>query len=464
MTRPNIIVFFTDQQRWDSCGCYGQPLPTTPELDRMAGEGVLFRHAFTPQPLCTPARACLQTGRYATETGVFMLDIALPTDEPTIARHLTQAGYDTGYIGKWHLAATNPRYADPAKRPGQREAYDCVTDPIPLERRGGYDDFWLASNHLESTTQGYGGFLYDRDGQKREFPEGRFRTDAMTDWALEYLESREDAENPFFLFLSYIEPHWQNDRRAHDAPHGLAEQFRAAEVPADLRDFDGQPKWLIPDWREDYGEYLACVNSLDQNLGRVRRKLAELGRADDTLIVFTSDHGCHFGKHNSGAKDTCHESSIRVPMVLHGPGFTGGKVEDRLASLIDIAPTLLRAADIPIPAALRGRPLQEALDPGCADWPEEIFYQLSPDILGRGIRTARWKYAVKAPGTDGWDAMSSDTYVEDFLFDLESDPHELNNLVADPSLADVRADLRARLIRRMAEAGESEPLIQLQSV
>jgi len=429
------------------------------ELDRMAAEGVCFERAFTPQPLCTPARACLQTGRYATETGVFMLDIALPMDEPTIAHHLAGAGYETAYVGKWHLAATQPRYADPARRPGQTEPFDCTFRPVPPERRGGWNDFWLVSNHLESTTQGYGGHLFDGDGNPREFPEGRHRVDAMTDWALEYLESGTSRDRPFCLFLSFIEPHWQNNRKNHDAPHGLAAQFRNAQIPADLADFEGQPGWLIPDWREDYCAYLACVNVLDQNLGRIRRKIQEMGIADNTLVVFTSDHGCHFGKHNSGAKDSCHDASIRVPLVLCGPGFVGGKVEQRLVSLIDLPPTLLHAAGAPIPETMQGRPLQDALDPATRDWPEEVFYQISPSILGRGIRTHRWKYAVKAPDKDGWDSMNSNLYVEDFLYDLEADPHELVNRVADPASAPVRAELRERLLQRMAAAGEPPPHI-----
>lgn len=459
MALPNIIVFFTDQQRWDSCGCYGQALPTTPALDRMARSGVLFRNAVTPQPLCTPARSCMQTGRYATETGVFMLDIALPTDERTIAHHLSASGYSVGYLGKWHLAATNPRYASSLRRPGQQNPFECSVDPVPPDRRGGYKDFWLASNHLESTTQGYGGHLFDAAGRRREFPEGRYRVDAMTDWAIDYLDTCQNRASPFFLFLSYLEPHWQNNRRSHDSPHGLATKFRNAEIPPDLRSFNGQPQWLIPDWREDYPHYLACVNSLDMNLARIRQKLKEMGVADNTLLIFTSDHGCHFGKHNPGAKDSCHDASIRVPMVIEGPGFQGGLKVDRIASLIDIPPTILRAAGVSIPSFMQGRPLQEALDPSVTDWPEEAFFQISPLIIGRGIRTAQWKYSVKAPDKDGWDEMSSDCYVEDFLYDLQIDPHELKNLVNDPALESVRADLRRRLIRKMVQAGEHPPRI-----
>jgi len=458
-SKPNIVFILTDQQRWDTCGCYGQQLPVTPELDRMARDGVVFEQAFTPQPLCTPARACLQTGRYATETGVFMLDIALPTDEPTIARFLGDAGYRVGYLGKWHLASTQERYAHSSKRAGQREPFECSVEPVPPDRRGGYRDFWLASNHLESTTQGYGGHLFDDAGRRREFPEGRHRVDVMTDWALEFLGEQSAAGQPFFLFLSYLEPHWQNNRKTHDAPYELEENFLGAGIPPDLDDFDGQPTWLIADWRQEYPRYLACCNIIDRNLGRLRRKLEDMGVADNTLIIFTSDHGCHFGKHNAGAKDSCHEASLRVPLVLHGPGFRGGRRCGRLASLIDLPPTLLQAAGAPIPVTMRGRPLQEAIDPLVNDWPEQIFFQISPSELGRGLRTNRWKYSVSAPDRSGWDDMNAETYQEAALFDLRHDPQERRNLVADRQTEQVRAGLREILARWMVSIGEPAPVI-----
>ena len=235
--QPNILFIFSDQQRWDSVGCYGQSLPTTPHLDAMAAEGVRFERAFTPQPLCTPARACLHTGRYATEVDTWMLSMALPTDEPTVAHHLTRAGYETGYIGKWHLASTAERYADPGKRPGQREACDCRTSPVPRERRGGFDDFWLAADCLEHTSHGFDGYLFDGEGGRVDMPEGQFRVDWLTDLAVDYLRTR-DGQRPFYLFLSYIEPHWQNDQSTHPAPEEFVDPFRTFAEPGDLADSD----------------------------------------------------------------------------------------------------------------------------------------------------------------------------------------------------------------------------------
>lgn len=442
MVQPNIVWVFSDQQRWDTAGCYGQKLDITPNLDRMAALGVRFEHAFTCQPVCGPARACLQTGKYAAEMGCFRNGIALPLDETTIAHHLAAAGYEVGYIGKWHLASTS----------GLGEAdVDYRTRPVPPERRGGYKDYWLASDVLEFTSHSYDGHMFDAQGQAREFPPGRYRVDAHTDWVLEYLRSR-TGERPFFLFISYIEPHHQNDHNRYEGPHGSRERFAGYEVPGDLVDTAG-------DWRENYPDYLGCIHSLDQNLGRIRAELEALGLAENTLLIYTSDHGSHFRTRNREYKRSCHEASIRVPLVLYGPGFSGGQVIDDLVSLIDLPPTVLRAGGIEPPVSMRGRPLQ-ALAAGTAeDWLQEVFLQISESQVGRALRTGRWKYGVNAPDKDGNTDPGSMQYVEQYLYDLQADPHERHNLVADPAYAEVRAQLAGRLRQRMAAAGEDVPAI-----
>lgn len=438
--QPNIIFFFTDQQRWDTCGCYGQELPITPNLDRMASEGVKFESAFTCQPVCGPARACIQTGKYATEVGVHTNHRLLPIDEPTIAKWLSGAGYEVGYIGKWHLASCGPRNGPD----------DFRTRPVPPERRGGYEDFWLASDVLEFTSHSYDGYMFDGDMSKREFPEGRYRADVLGDWTLEYLDSR-TGEKPFFLFLSFIEPHHQNDHGRYEGPHGSKERWADYKVPGDLVDTEG-------DWRENLPDYLGCCNSLDKNLGRIRDKVEELGIADNTLIIFTSDHGSHFRTRNSEYKRACHDSCIHIPMVISGPGFTGGKVIEELVSLIDLPPTVLSTGGLEMPSSVRGRPLQQLVDDTATDWREELFLQLSESHCGRAIRTQKWKYSVRAPDKTGSDP-DSDVYVEDYLYDLESDPHERNNLVSEPGYENIRAKLAARLKKRMSQAGEQKPEI-----
>ena len=439
--KPNVLFFFTDQQRWDVCGCYGQELPITPNLDRMAAEGIKFDNAFTCQPVCGPARACIQTGKYATELGCHTNNRMLPINEPTIAKWLGKAGYETSYIGKWHLASRGPREGDD----------DFRARPVPPERRGGYRDFWLASDVLEFTSHSYDGHMFDGDMNRREFPEGRYRADVLGDWTLEYLDSI-TGEKPFFLFLSFIEPHHQNDHNCYEGPHGSKERWANYDIPGDLIGTEG-------DWHENFPDYLGCCNSLDENLGRVRAKLDELGIADNTLVIFASDHGSHFRTRNSEYKRSCHDGCIHVPMVIHGPGFTGGRTVEDLVSLMNLPPTIMTAGGLEIPDSMRENPLQGLVSGTAADWLEEVFLQISESQCGRAIRTKKWKYSVRAPEKKGSDP-DSDVYVEDFLYDLESDPHERNNLVADPFYNNVRAHLEARLKARMIQAGEQEPEIR----
>ncbi|MBF0243738.1 MAG: sulfatase-like hydrolase/transferase [Planctomycetes bacterium] len=439
MALPNILFFFSDQQRWDTCGCYGQKLDTTPNLDRMAKEGVRFDKAFTCQPVCGPARACIQTGKYATEVNCPTNGYRLPANERTLAHHLAGKGYDTAYIGKWHLASCGPS--------GGPDEF--CTKPVPPDRRGGYDH-WLASDVLEFTSHSYDGHMFDAAGNKREFPQGRYRADAQTDWVLEYLRNR-NTDRPFFLFTSYIEPHHQNDHGHFEGPKGSKEKYKDFIVPGDLMDTGGN-------WQEEYPDYLGCINSLDENLGRINCALEELGLLENTLLIYTSDHGSHFCTRNSEYKRSCHEGCIRIPMVLRGPGFTGGIAPEGLTSLIDLPPTLLRAAGLDAPASMRGHALQDLVENPATDWPKEVFLQISESHCGRAIRTARWKYSVRAPGVSGC-APSSEVYVEDFLYDLEADPHEKVNLIQEPGLGSLREELSRTLKRRMVEAGESEPKI-----
>lgn len=270
---PNILFLFSDQQRPDTMGCYGQALPVSPQLDRLAAEGVRFDGAFTCQPVCGPARAALQTGKWATRTGCFKNNIALPETERTLAHYLNDAGYQTGYIGKWHLAST-----------GEEQNYR--EKPIPPHLRGGYRDFWVASDVLEFTSHSYDGHLFDGDGNRRDFPPGRYRADVLGDHALDFLRQRQ-TDRPFFLFVSWIEPHHQNDHNLYEGPHGSKERFANYAVPGDLAGTAG-------DWRENYPDYLGCCAAIDQNVGRLRDELQRQGILDNTLIIYTSDHGSHW--------------------------------------------------------------------------------------------------------------------------------------------------------------------------
>jgi len=432
--RPNILFVFSDQQRWDTLGCYGQELDVTPNLDRLAAEGARFEYSFTCQPVCGPARASLQTGKYAAETGCYRNDIALPRAERTLAHSLGDAGYEIAYVGKWHLASTG-------KEDNFRER------AVPLERRGGYNGYWVAADVFEFTSNSRRGFLFDADMNKVEF-EG-YRADCTTDFALEFLRQRK-SDRPFFLFLSYIEPHHQNNANRFEGPDGSKERFGNFRVPGDLADTKG-------DWREQFPDYLGCINAIDRNVGRLRAELEKQGVADNTLIIYTSDHGCHFRTRNGEYKRSCHDASIRTPLIVAGPGFRGGEVVKELVSLIDLPPTVLAAGGAEVPGRMRGRPLQQLAQGAATDWPKEVFVQISESQTGRAIRTEKWKYCVKAPGGS---RIASDRYIEHHLYDLEADPHERKNLIRDPSLEKVREDLARILKRRMVEAGEAEPVIQ----
>ncbi len=428
--QPNVLVFFTDQQRWDTTGVHGNPMGLTPNFDAMARRGTHAARSFTCQPVCGPARSCLQTGLYATTTGCFRNGIPLPWESRTLAHCFGGAGYRTGYIGKWHL-------------------YERATiGPVPESHRGGYE-YWLASNVLEFTSGAYHTVLYDNNGRPVELP--GYRVDAVTDAAIRYIDTHRDE--PFFLFVSYIEPHHQNHLDDYPPPDGYRERYTGGWMPPDLAALGGSS-------HQHLGGYYGMVKRLDEALGRTLDALKSLGLTDRTVVMHTSDHGCHFKTRNSEYKRSCHESSIRVPTAFQGPGFDGGGEIRDLVSLIDLPPTLLDAAGIPAPEEMQGRSVLPLTVGEGEDWPEEVFVQISEAQVGRAVRTRRWKYGVDAPEKNGGQDAGSDRYVEQYLYDLEADPYELTNLVGLESHQEVALVMRERLIRRMVAAGEEAPGIE----
>jgi len=442
MVPPNILFILTDQQRFDTCGCYGQKLEVTPNLDHLAKEGVCFKHAFTNQPVCGPARSILQTGIYPTETGCYRNGIALPQNIQTIARLLTNHGYQVAYIGKWHLASTIGRSKEKRLKKVKQ-----MTTPIPYDFRGGYNDFWLASDLLEFTSHAYEGHLFDKNGEKQEFK--GYRVDCLTDFAISYLKSIR-LEKPFFLFLSYLEPHQQNDHNAFEGPKDSKLKFKEYEIPKDLKGKEG-------DWEEFFPDYLGCCNSIDKNLKRLIGKLKELNIYENTNIIFTSDHGCHFRTRNQEYKRSCHDNSSRIPLVIKGKDFKEGEIIEELVSLIDLPPTIMKMAHIDIPKFMKGTPLQNLIqnEDSFKEWPQEILIQISETQVGRALRTKKWKYSVKAPNKDGMLYSKSDLYEEEFLYDLENDPHERNNLISNVEYSEIKNNLSKLLLQKMVEAGEN---------
>jgi arylsulfatase A-like enzyme len=202
------------------------------------------------------------------------------------------------------------------------------------------------------------------------------------------------------------------------------------------------------------------VKRLDEALGRLMDALKSLDLLDNTIVLFTSDHGCHFKTRNAEYKRSGHESSMRVPTFVTGPGFVGGGRIRELVSLVDLPPTLLDAAGIPVPPVMQGRSILPLLHGVRDGWPQEVFAQVSESEVGRVVRTHRWKYGVVAPGKDGNRDKGSDRYVENYLYDLECDPYELTNLIGLESHRRVAEVMWERLNRRMVQVGEPLAVIE----
>lgn len=432
--KPNVIVFFSDQQRWDTVGLHGNPLNLTPNFDMLASEGTHLHNCFSCQPVCGPARACLQTGKYATENKVWRNTIALPPEETTIAEHFKTAGYKTGYIGKWHLG----RYD---------ENDESTIGRVEPQHRKGYD-YWLASNLLEFTSDAYHTRLYDDKGKEHFLP--GYRVDAITDATIRYVS--ENKKEPFFLFTSFLEPHHQNSSDSYPAPLGYAEKYSGAWTPPDLASLRGSTYQHI-------GGYYGMVKRLDESLGRLVETLKSLEILENTIILFASDHGCHFKTRNWEYKRSCHESSLRIPSFLTGPGFTGGGKVKELVSLVDLVPTLLDAAGIDVPDYMQGKSFKNLLMRDRNDWPDHIFAQISESCVGRAIRTDKWKYSIAGLNVSGLKDSFADVYKEEFLYDLEADPYELVNRIDKPQYKKIKKILKNKILNKIREVEGRTPEI-----
>ncbi len=445
----NIIFYFTDQQRWDTCGCFGQPLDITPNLDALARDGVKFDNAFSPQPVCGPCRALFQTGKYPTETGCFRNNIMLPAGVKTLGQYIEEAGYETAYIGKWHLASDGELEKPPS--------IDHTVTAVPRELRGGYTGFWRAADVLEFTSHGYDGFVFDENNQRVDFK--GYRADCINDMALEFLDGY-TGEKPFFMTVSQIEPHHQNDRKHYEGPEGSKERFKNFILPEDLKALGGNAA-------EEYPDYLGQCASLDENLGRLVAKLKEKGLYENTVIIFASDHGSHFltrnrDEHLNGYDDykrSCHDACLHVPLVIAGGPYRGGRAVEELVSTASLPKTILALAGVDVGDAMIGENLLDVVEKKADNRLNEIFAQISESRVGRCIRTARYTYSVYAPGVNGGAAAASDRYADDFLYDMDQDPHQLNNVVADPAYAQVKAELRKRLLDWIWRAEGARPVI-----
>ncbi|MEG9435228.1 sulfatase-like hydrolase/transferase [Edaphobacter sp. HDX4] len=436
--RPNIILYLADQFRADFVGANGRNGSThTPNIDAMAARGKNFTHAVTNQPVCAPARSVLMTSRYATETGVWHNGLELDKSLPTLAGELRRSGYTANLIGKWHLALENPKQGG---NPG----------PVKAEDRGGFLDLWEGANALEHTSHPYEGTIWDRDNKPITYKD-EYRVDFLTDRAERFL--RQKQEKPFFLFISQLEPHQQNDMQRPVAPKGAAARFVNSTAPEDLRALPGT-------WQDQLPDYYGCIEAIDSSVGRIRRILEEEDLADDTIFVFFSDHGCHFMTRNQEYKRSTHNSSIRVPLIIDGPGFEGTQQIPELVGLIDLAPTLMDAAGIAVPASWKGRSFFPLVNDFKArqNWTNQQLIQISESMTGRAIRTKDWTYCVADLSGDTKQPAAK-VYQEYQFYDQRADPHELVNLAGRKEYRAKADELREQLKKLLAAAGEPEPQI-----
>ena len=409
---PNLLFVFADQMRAQDCGFMGNAQVRTPAMNRMAEEGVVFENAVSSCPVCTPYRASLLTGRYPLACRTAMNDVRLPVDELSIAEVLGDAGYATGYIGKWHL--------DGSYRGG-------FIPPGP--RRQGFD-FWAANEG----THNYINTFYYRDDPEPIYIDG-YSADGFTDIAIDFIDDH--ADDPFSLFISWAPP--------HNPYHAMPEKYdRYDPAKIDLRPNTEEFA------REDIAGYYGHITALDRNLGRLLLELEEQGIADDTIVVFTSDHGDMLGAQGLQRKQKPWDESIMVPWVMQWPnGLPKGLRTDTLLNVPDIMPTLLSLMGVGIPDTVQGYDLSRAARNEGGIEPTSAYIANPMPFPGdqhdggpwRGVRT------------------KTHTYVEDengawMLYDNEADPYQQTNLVDKPEAVGTRRELHEELVAWMTEIGD----------
>jgi len=433
----NILIISTDQHRADCLGCSGHPLLQTPNLDRLAAEGTRFSHAFTAIPLCVPVRGSFLTGTWPSRhLSVANWDTEAPrplrADLPTWSQAMADAGARLGYVGKWHV----DRDRDPT----------CFGfhDYVPEWHYGPWrKDAGLPPQPRENGWMGETDPYITPEQSRLAWGAGQI---------IAMLEARAADGKPFVVRWDPTEPHLANR-----VPEPYASMYPPESIepwPSFGDTFEGKPyiqaqqlrTWKIEDWTwEDWApvvsRYLGEISLIDAQVGRVVEALDRLGLADDTLVIYTTDHGDMCGGHRMIDKHfIMYDDVVRVPLIARWPGrVAAGRVCDAFTShMIDLASTFLDLAGLDIPETFQGQSLKpvlmgEADDTGL----EDIFSVYHGNQFGlfsqRMVRDRRWKYV--------WNATA-----EDELYDLESDPGELENRALHPTCADVLARLRRRLV------------------
>lgn len=437
--RPNILLILPDQMRASAMGCDGNTEVITPHIDALAAEGIRFARTYANVPVCCPARAILLTGTYPHVNGMLANDLRLREEQVTLAEVLREAGYRTGFVGKWHLdgGPRNPGFVPPGPR------------------RQGFE-FWAAyechHKHFEPT--------YFRDTPE-VITVRKFEPEASCDFAVEFLESQPVGQ-PFFLTVQMGPPH---------DPYGAPEQYMRQYIPERITPREnwrpdsegsatargGRPRpgrGMVPvvpkGGLEEIAAYYAAITAIDDQVGRLMRTLAERGLEENTIVLFTSDHGDMLGSHGMRRKRKPHDESARVPGIVRWPArVPPGKVVHTLFSHVDMAPTLLALAGLQVPKNMQGADLSRVVLGETTAGPQavllQIFVPYNPDQVPkpwRGIVTADYTYA----------RFKDEPWV---LFDDKADPAQLQNLAHDPAHAALRQQLDAQLAALMQQQGDS---------
>ena len=434
--RPNVLMICADQFRADFVGAnHGNPSARTPHIDALAERGANFRQCMSNQPLCSPSRASFMTGRYATETAVWKLGIELDHALPTLATEFRKNGYTANFVGKWHVSQTDLEN-------GEKQLGWIAPGPS----RGGFDDVWEGANVLELVSHPYEGNYWDNDGKNIGFKD-EYRVDFIANRAVKLIEQKH--EKPWFLFVSQLEPHHQNDVDEFVPPKRYEGKYADPYIPRDLRN-------LLGNWRSRIGGYYGCVQAIDDCVGTLVAALERTGQLENTIIVFFSDHGCTFRTRLGEYKRSPHDASIHVPFIVAGPGFDQSTVIDEVISLVDMAPTLLDAAGIEPAAGMRGKPLKAlAQHPKVRKtWDSTSYFQISQSICGRGIRTRDWCYCAFDPTVRHGEAEYGTHYQDFALYSVSGDPAQTLNLIGRPEYKEIADELRAELEKRIVAAGE----------
>ena len=464
-SQPNILFIMSDDHASHALSCYGSEINETPNLDRIADGGMRFDNCFCTNAICTPSRASILTGTYNHVNGVTTLATPMDNRLQTFPKLLQSQGYQTAIYGKWHLGG-GPEH--------------CPT---------GFDDWAvLPGQGLYHNPD----FIFKDDsvaGGRRETVQG-YVTDLITDFSLDWLKNRDEAR-PFCLMVHHKAPHreWEPDEKhAHlylneiipepatlfDDYSNRASAAEAAEmrlgVHMETKDLKVEINHALPEtelrrwaYQRYIKDYLRVVASIDDNVGRVLDYLDEQGLAENTLVVYTSDQGFFLGDHGWYDKRFMYEESLRMPFILRYPKeVEAGTVNEDMILNVDFAPLFLDVAGVPIPEDMQGRSIRPLLSGNTPDdWRDTMYYRYwmhkaHHNVYAHyGVRTHRFKliyYYADALGQAG--AIDESYEPEWELFDLENDPHELNNVHADPAYADVVTKMTDKLYALQDEVGD----------